>query len=57
MDLAIGPEMASSILFPKIFGPKMANEILLLGKKLNAQEAEKYNLVNKLFKTGDECLE
>ena len=31
MKLAIGPEMGSSILIPKIFGDRKAMEILLLG--------------------------
>ena len=38
-ELAQGPECCSSYLFPKIMGPKIANEMLEGGKLMSAEEA------------------
>lgn len=48
-SLAQSPEACSSVLFPQILGSVMANEVLLLGKKLNAREALDYRMVNQVF--------
>jgi enoyl-CoA hydratase/carnithine racemase len=54
MKLAIGPEMGSSILFPKIFGAKKAMEILMLGHQLNAQQLLDYKFCNAICKGQEE---
>lgn len=38
VKLAQGPEMASSYFFPKIFGPQLAQEIIIKGKKMRAKQ-------------------
>jgi enoyl-CoA hydratase/carnithine racemase len=43
------PEGSSSINFPKIFGGKMANEILLLDRPITAQEALHHGFVNQVL--------
>ncbi|PIK58043.1 putative enoyl-CoA delta isomerase 2, mitochondrial [Apostichopus japonicus] len=47
--LGLGPEGCSSHLFPKIMGYAKANEVLLFGKKLSAQEAKDCGLVTEVF--------
>ncbi len=41
MRLGFCAEGCSSLLFPAVMGPSKANEMLLLGKRLTAQEAER----------------
>lgn len=48
-ELGQSPEGLSSYIFPRLMGTSKANEVLLLGKKLNAKEAERYNLVSEVW--------
>jgi len=48
VTLALCPEAASSMLLPNLIGMRKANEMLLLGDKLTAEEASELGLVNKL---------
>lgn len=52
MTLGQSPEGCSSMLFPQIMGPAKANEVLLAGRKLTAQEAYERNLVSEVFPAG-----
>jgi len=45
MSLGQSPEGVSSILFARLMGSLKANELLMMGKPLNAHEAERRNLV------------
>lgn len=47
--LGIVPEFCSSITFPQIMGLSMANNMLLFGHRLSADEALNCGLVSKLF--------
>lgn len=40
VKIAQGPEMASSYLFPKIFGQSLSEEIIIKGKSMNAKKLE-----------------
>jgi Delta3-Delta2-enoyl-CoA isomerase len=47
-------EGCASYTYPIIMGSAKANELLLLGKKITAEEAKSaYNLVNEVFEDGD----
>lgn len=48
-QLGQSPEACSSYLFPKIMGPSKANELLLINKKITAQEAKERNLVSEII--------
>ena len=43
------PEGSSTFMFPKIFGQRKANEILLLSEPVTAQEAKKFGYVNEIL--------
>lgn len=47
--LGLVPEAASSLLLPRIVGRAMANDILLAGRTLNAQEALQCGLVSRVI--------
>lgn len=47
--LGQSPEACSSLTFPEILGPTVANEVLLMGRKLTAAEAERHRLVAQVF--------
>jgi peroxisomal 3,2-trans-enoyl-CoA isomerase len=47
--LGLVPENGSAITFAQSMGVHRANEFLMFGKKLNAQELENYGVVNKIF--------
>lgn len=55
MQLGFCAEGCSSLLFPQIMGPSKANEMLLLGKKMTAVEAERCGFVAQVF--SEETLE
>jgi len=60
MQLGFCAEGCSSLLFPMVMGLSKANEMLLLGKKLTAEEAKQCNFVSDVFpqdKFMDEVLE
>ena len=48
-SLGLSPEACSSITFPRSMGFTKANEMLILGKKLTAEEAQNLNLVTEVF--------
>ncbi|MEQ9519882.1 MAG: enoyl-CoA hydratase [Parvibaculum sp.] len=45
VDLGLVPEAGSSLLMPRLIGQQRANELLLLGKKIDATEAERIGLI------------
>jgi len=49
MQFAFCAEGCSSVVFPELLGMSKANELLLLGEKLSAREAERSNFVAKVF--------
>ena len=49
VKLALAPEFASSITMPAVMGRAKAAEMLLLGEKLSAEEAERAGLVARVF--------
>lgn len=49
MQFAFCPEGCSSLLFPRIMGQSLANEVLLLGRKLSAAEALQCGFVSNVF--------
>lgn len=53
VKLAQGPEMCSAYTFPKIFGKKMADELIIGAKEIPVSEAEKYGLLEVCKDTPD----
>ena len=53
MESGQSPEATSTYLFPKLFGPRLANELLLTDKILTAQEAVKSGFANDLVSNLD----
>lgn len=49
VNIGFCPEGCSSYLFPRLMGRSKASEVLLLGRKLNAKEAETSGLVAKVI--------
>lgn len=49
--IAVVPEFCSSVTLPRILGPSLANEMLLMSRKLSASEARAGGLVSALFPT------
>eukprot|EP00871_Galdieria_phlegrea_P005867 jgi/Galph1/768/GphlegSOOS_G5536.1 len=47
--LGLAPEYASSVILPEIVGQYKANEMLILGKRVNAEEALNFHLVSEIF--------
>ncbi|CAE7879966.1 ECI2 [Symbiodinium sp. KB8] len=50
--LGQSPEACSSVLFPAIMGPSRANELLLFGKKIDAETAAQWGLVSEVFEAS-----
>ncbi|GAB1866865.1 Peroxisomal 3,2-trans-enoyl-CoA isomerase [Camponotus japonicus] len=48
-SLGLVAEGCSTYTFPKLFGHSKAGDMLYLGYKMNAKEAEKYGLVSKVY--------
>ena len=48
VDMGLVPEAASSQLVPLLCGHTKASELLLLGYAIDAHDAERYNIVNKV---------
>lgn len=48
-QIAVTPEFCSSLTFPRIMGPTVANEVLFLGRKLSAEEAKQARLVGEIL--------
>lgn len=57
--LGLAPEYASSVVLPDIVGIYKANEMLLLGKRVSAEEALQFRLVAQIFdsRSNEEFLE
>jgi enoyl-CoA hydratase/carnithine racemase len=53
MRSAQSPEGTSTLLFPKQFGTRLANEILLTDKTVTAQEALKVGYINGIIDSFD----
>jgi enoyl-CoA hydratase/carnithine racemase len=51
--LALVPELCSSVTFLESHGLSKANELLLLGKKIDAQTAYEWNICSKVVSTCD----
>ncbi|KAG0645840.1 hypothetical protein D0Z07_7942 [Hyphodiscus hymeniophilus] len=47
--LGLVPENGSAVIFAQSMGVHRANEFLMFGTKLSAQDMEKYGIVNKIF--------
>ncbi len=52
-DLALVPEAASSLLVPRLVGPRRAADLLLLGEPVPAARAETLGLVNRVVPAGE----
>ncbi|WP_299598501.1 enoyl-CoA hydratase [uncultured Microbulbifer sp.] len=53
VNLGLCPEYASSFLLPRIMGHAKASELLLLGKKFDAQTAADVNICNEVVYSGE----
>lgn len=53
VKLGLVPEAASSMLLAASVGMAVANDVLLAGRKLTADEAHSYGLVSRVFADGD----
>jgi peroxisomal 3,2-trans-enoyl-CoA isomerase len=51
--LGLSPEACSSVTFPRAMGAAAANEVLLLGRKLTAEEAEARGLVTRVVEASE----
>ncbi|MEQ9144092.1 MAG: enoyl-CoA hydratase-related protein [Parvibaculaceae bacterium] len=49
VDLGLVPEAGSSLLLPRLVGTQKANDLFLLGTKIDGQEAERIGLIAGLF--------
>jgi len=56
-QLCVCPEFCSSVTFPSILGPSLANEMLFLGKKLSAKEAKQAKFVSRILPSGEKFLD
>ena len=50
--LGLAPEACSSYMFPSIMGRLRASDLLLMGRKLTAEEAQEWGLINEVFEDG-----
>ena len=53
VKLGLVPEAASSLLLPAAVGMAIANDILLAGRTLNAEEALRFGLIARVFPDGE----
>ncbi len=53
VNLGVVPEAASSMLLPAAVGMAVANDVLLTGRTLSADEAHQYGLVARVFPDAD----
>lgn len=53
VDMGLVPEAASSQLVPLLCGHAKASELLLLGATIDADKAERYNLINKVVSPSE----
>jgi enoyl-CoA hydratase/carnithine racemase len=52
VDLALVPEAGSSLLIPNLLGPRRAAELLLLGERIDAEQAVQLGLVSRIVPAG-----
>ena len=50
--IGLSPDSSSTFHIPKLIGLSLANEMLFLNRRLTAEEALKYGLINKIFNSG-----
>jgi enoyl-CoA hydratase/carnithine racemase len=53
VKLGVVPEAGSSLLLPQVVGMAVANDMLLAGRALSAQEAQQAGLVARVFKDAE----
>jgi len=53
VDLGLVPEAGSSLLLPRLIGNQKANDLFLLGSKIDAAEAERIGLIANVFDADD----
>lgn len=53
VDLGLVPEAGSSLLLPRLIGNQKANDLFLLGSKIDAAEAERFGLIANVFDADD----
>ncbi len=53
VNLGLCPELASSLLLPRLIGHQKAAELLLLGEPFDAQTAREFGLVNAVVPEGE----
>ncbi len=53
VNLGLVPEAGSSLLLPRLIGTQKANDLLLLGTKIGAEEAERIGLIAGVFEAED----
>lgn len=46
VDIALVPEAASTLLLPRFVGPRRSSELIITGRKLTADEAASWGLIN-----------
>lgn len=54
VDIGLVPEAASSLLLPRLTGHQKAAELMLLGERISAEEAQRIGLVTALVDTAEE---
>ncbi len=57
VDLGLVPEAASTLLLPRLTGHQKAAELMLLGERLPADEAQRLGLVTAVVNSPDELAE
>lgn len=48
--IALVPEFCSSVLFPERMGLTNANEMLLMGRQIDAEQALRYNIISRIIR-------
>ena len=55
--IALSPDTSTSFHLPKIVGPSLAKEMILMNRILNSEEAVRYNLVSQIISADYDFLE
>lgn len=55
--IALVPEFCSSVLFPETMGLANANEMLLMGRQIDAEQALRYNIIGRIIHECDSTLD
>jgi len=56
-DLCVTPEFCSSVTFPEILGPSLANELLLFGARMSPSQALAAGFVSAVLPAGDDFVD